>query len=76
MCDVSVITIFKSRHKKVKESLNSLINQTLRNIEIICIYKEENSEIDEFVKKKKKKKKHFNNEWKYESRKNSIRKNV
>ena len=51
MCNVSVITIFKRRHKKVKESLNSLINQTLPNVEIICIYKEENSEIDEFVKK-------------------------
>ena len=55
MYDVSVITIFKSRHKKVKESLNSLINQTLPNVEIICIYKEENSEIDEFVKETQKK---------------------
>ncbi|MBS5863061.1 MAG: hypothetical protein KIC54_00040 [Clostridium sp.] len=54
MCNVSVITIFKRRHKKVKESLNSLINQTLPNVEIICIYKEENSEIDEFVKKHRK----------------------
>ena len=34
MCNVSVITIFKRRHKKVKESLNSLINQTLPNVEI------------------------------------------
>ena len=55
MYDVSVITIFKSRHKKVKESLNSLINQTLPNVEIICIYKEENSKIDEFVKETQKK---------------------
>jgi len=50
MCNVSVITIFKRRHKKVKECLNSLINQTLPNTEIICIYKEENSDIDSFVK--------------------------
>ncbi len=50
MCNVSVITIFKRRHKKVKECLNSLINQTLSNVEIICIYKEENSDIDRFVK--------------------------
>ena len=50
MCNVSVITIFKRRHKKVKECLNSLINQTLPNTEIICIYKEENSDIDRFVK--------------------------
>lgn len=50
MCNVSVITIFKRRYKKVKECLNSLINQTLPNIEIICIYKEENSDIDSFVK--------------------------
>ena len=55
MCNVSVITIFKRRHKKVKECLNSLINQTLPNVEIICIYKEENSEIDEFVKETQKK---------------------
>ena len=50
MCNVSVITIFKRRYKKVKECLNSLINQTLPNIEIICIYKEENTDIDQFVK--------------------------
>lgn len=50
MCNVSVITIFKRRYKKVKECLNSLVNQTLPNIEIICIYKEENSDIDSFVK--------------------------
>ena len=50
MHNVSVITIFKKRHKKVKECLNSLINQTLENIEIICIYKEENTQIDNFVK--------------------------
>ena len=53
MHDVSIITILKKRHKKVKESLNSLINQTLQNIEIICIYKEENADIDEFVKENK-----------------------
>ena len=50
MYDVSVITIFKKRHKKVQECLNSLINQTLKNMEIICIYKEENTQLDEFVK--------------------------
>ena len=50
MHNVSVITIFKKRHKKVKECLNSLINQTLENIEIICIYKQENTQIDNFVK--------------------------
>ena len=46
MCNVSVITIFKRRYKKVKECLNSLINQTLPNIEIICIHKEENTDIE------------------------------
>ena len=50
MHNVSVITIFKKRHQKVKECLNSLINQTLENIEIICIYKQENTQIDTFVK--------------------------
>ena len=50
MHNVSVITIFKKRHQKVKECLNSLINQTLENIEIICIYKQENAQIDTFVK--------------------------
>lgn len=50
MHNVSVITILKKRHKKVKECLNSLINQTLENIEIICIYKQENTQIDNFVK--------------------------
>ena len=52
MHNVSVITIFKKRHKKVKECLNSLINQTLENIEIICIYKQENTQIDNFQKHK------------------------
>ena len=55
MHNVSVITIFKKRHQKVKECLNSLINQTLNNIEIICIYKQENTEIDNFVKETQKK---------------------
>ena len=50
MHNVSVITVFKRKHKKIKECLNSLINQTLENIEIICVYKEENTEIDNFVK--------------------------
>ena len=59
MCNVSVITIFKRRHKKVKECLNSLINQTLSNTEIICIYKEENSDIDRFVKETQEKYKHI-----------------
>lgn len=59
MYDVSVITIFKKRHKKVQECLNSLINQTLKNIEIICIYKEENTQIDDFVKETQEKHKNI-----------------
>ena len=44
MCNVSVITVLKRRHKKVQENLNSLANQTLSDVEIICVYKEENSD--------------------------------
>ena len=46
MYKVSVITILKRRHKKIQENLKSLINQTLSDVEIICIYNEENSEIN------------------------------
>ncbi len=59
MHNVSVITILKKRHKKVKECLNSLVNQTLENIEIICIYKEENTQIDDFVKETQEKHKNI-----------------
>ena len=54
MYKVSVITILKRRHKKIQENLKSLINQTLSDVEIICIYNEENSEINSFVQEKKK----------------------
>lgn len=50
MCKISVITVLKRRHKKIKENLNSLLHQTLSDVEIICIYKEENKTIDKIVK--------------------------
>ena len=55
MCNVSVITVLKRRHKKVQENLNSLANQTLSDVEIICVYKEENSEINMCVQELRKK---------------------